>query len=256
MEIMQNWKERSAVLGQCVNKPRFAYSLLRTGLFWKDPVFLEQFRWVHGTLPRVPLQITVPEYAEFDLHLVRPFDRQRDTSITIEELCSLLAIAKKVNAKRILELGTFDGNTTLNLAANTEADIVTVDLPPDFNSFQAQGGDSINNMTTRTQLGRQLCHHPLAPRIRQVFGDSMKLDWDTLGTGFDLIFIDACHKYSYVLSDTKNALARVSKGGAIVWHDYGIFEDVSRVVDMTAQTTDLTVNAIEGTRLAVGLSKR
>ena len=38
------------------------------------------------------------------------------------------------NARKIIEIGTFDGNTALNIAANTpdEARIFTVDLPKDW----------------------------------------------------------------------------------------------------------------------------
>jgi predicted O-methyltransferase YrrM len=241
-----------------VQNPRFAFSLLRDGRSARDQVFLEQFRWTFGDLPRVSLASIVPASRTFDLQLLRPFDRTRDTSITIEELCCLLAIAKDLAAKRVLEIGTWDGNTTLNLAANTDAEVVTVDLPPDFDSSSqgvAQPMPRINNMTPREALGRQLQNHPLKARIRQVFGDSARLDWNAFGPPFDLIFIDGCHDYSYVLSDTGNARAHLARGGAIVWHDYGIFRDVSRVVDMTARSSGLRVHAIEGTRLAVGFDR-
>ena len=109
-------------------------------------------------------------------------------------------------------------------------------------------------MTDRAQLGRQFRGHLCEQRIRQVFGDSTRIDWNTLGSPFDLIFIDGAHHYEFVARDTENARAHLAPGGAIVWHDYGLFEDVSRVVDQVAENADeLKLYAITGTRLAVGL---
>lgn len=180
------------------------------------------------------------------------------TSITAEELCCLLLVAKAVHAKKVLEIGTWDGNTSLNLAANMDGKVVTVDLPPDFAGDDHKATltypDAELYVTDRAQLGRQFHGHPLAPRIHQVYGDSAKLDWSTLGSPFDLIFIDGCHDFEYVASDTANARKHVAPGGAIVWHDYAMLWDVSRVVDLTARSADeLKVHAIEGTRLAVGV---
>lgn len=67
---------------------------------------------------------------------------------------------------------------------------------------------------------------------------------------FDLVFIDGCHHYEYVKKDTQNAIKYLKSGGMIIWHDYGMVRHVSKVVDETAKR--LKINAIQGTRLAVG----
>lgn len=240
---------RATVLLKCLRNPRLAYSRLEVEFRSPDPVYREQSRWIFGTLPRTGLCVILPQARGFDLHFERPFDRTRDTSVTIEELACLLGIAKALAAKKILEIGTWDGNTTVNLASNTEASVVTLDLPPD-----QQKEATIPNLTDRVQLGRQFRGHPCESRIRQVYGDSTKIDWATLGPPFDLIFIDGAHHYNFVARDTQNAIAHLAPKAAIVWHDYGLFEDVSRVVDLAARSEkDLKVYAIEGTRLAVAL---
>ena len=48
---------------------------------------------------------------------------------------------------------------------------------------------------------------------------------------FGLVFVDGCHAYDFVHQDTANALRYLRPGGLIVWHDYGMLKDVSRVVD-------------------------
>jgi predicted O-methyltransferase YrrM len=224
-----------------------------------DPIYSRQSRWIHGTLPRIDLRTILPESSAFDLEVVRPIDRTWMISIALEELCCLLLIERTIRAKNILEIGTWDGNTTLNLAANTEGKVVTIDLPTDFDHVRDKStlkySDALLYVTDRKQVGRQFRGHPLQSKIHQVFGDSAKLDWSVLGSPFDLIFIDGCHDFKYVASDTANARAHLAPRGAIVWHDYGMLAEVSRAVDMAAQSaSDLRIYAIQGTRLAVGLN--
>lgn len=170
------------------------------------------------------------------------------------------AIARYRKASKALEIGTYDGNTALLLAANlaAEGDVVTVDLPPDFhmeNRNSLTYSDVELNLTQREQLGRQFQGHRLSTKIRQVYGDSAKLDWNTFGGPFDLVFIDGCHSEAYVQSDSRNAIKQLAPGGVIVWHDYGMIADVSNVVDQVAhENTAMRVYALEGTRLAIGLT--
>ena len=251
--FVETQQERMSVVLKCLRNPRFAYEKLQMEFRSPDPVYLEQAQWIFGNLPRTALNQVLPQAREFDLKLVRPFDRTWGTSQTIEELACLLAIATAVQAKKTLEIGTWDGNTTVNLAEATGGSVTTVDLPVD----QQTGSSGVPNMTDRAQLGRQFRGHPCEARIRQVYGDSTRIDWGTLGSPFDLIFIDGAHHYEFVARDTENARAHLAPGGAIVWHDYGLFEDVSRVVDAAALTAkELKIHAIEGTRLAVGLKGR
>jgi predicted O-methyltransferase YrrM len=181
-------------------------------------------------------------------------------SISLEEAGILCAIERYFKARTVLEIGTSDGGTTLALAANLEdgGTVTTLDLPPDFDiardrSSLAFPNERIN-VTSRIQLSRQFRSHPLSSRIHQVFGDSAKIDWNTLGGPFDLIFIDGCHTSAYVESDTANALRNLATPGVVVWHDYGLYRDVSAAVDSVAGSSeDLRVVAIRDTRLAVGL---
>jgi len=111
------------------------------------------------------------------------------------------------------------------------------------------------NLTDRNHLGRQYRGRPVLNRIRQVYGDSAALDWNSLGGPFDLVFIDGCHSEPYVLSDSRNAIDHLAPGGVLVWHDYGMIPAVSRVIDRLArEETKMKIYALEGTRLAVGLA--
>ena len=54
-----------------------------------------------------------------------------DGNVTLEELVFICALARKKSPRNIVEIGTFDGNTTLQMALNTtgETSIFTLDLP-------------------------------------------------------------------------------------------------------------------------------
>ncbi|PYP10638.1 MAG: hypothetical protein DMD59_04950 [Gemmatimonadetes bacterium] len=209
--------------------------------------------WTFGRLPRVDITQAFPRIEEAEIVLVKPLGGDAETSVTPHEMAVLCAIVRSTGAKRILEIGTFDGRTALNLAANAPADglVTTVDLPADWNRGLAlKVPHHAMNATSVLPSGLKYRDTPYAPRVRQVYGDSAALDWSALGVPFDMVFIDGCHSYDYVMSDTLRALGSVRQGGLVIWHDYGMIEDVSRVVDETASR--IQVRAIRSTSLAVG----
>jgi predicted O-methyltransferase YrrM len=225
------------------------------GIPFKD---LEAYRittWRHGRLPRKRLTEILPGVERVNVNLVKLFQRKIGLSVDAGELMILCAIQRFIGAKNVLEIGTYDGNTALNLAANLAGDgcVTTVDLPADWDgNFVYEVPNSYWNVTDRQRMEIQYRQTPYEGRIKQVLGDSARLDWQQLDSPFDLIFIDGCHYFDYVKKDTDNALQHLRPGGVIVWHDYGDFKDVSRAVDETARR--ITVHAIRGTRLAIGWS--
>ncbi len=209
--------------------------------------------WLWGNLPRMELSQVLPGIESTSVLIVEAYKSNLVATPMLEEIGVLLAILKYTGAKKIFELGTFDGSTTLNLAANTppDAQIVTLDLPPDWDgklSFELP--EVFQNVPDTRIIGRRFHNTPYESKIQQVLGDSAKIDWSALPGPFDLIFIDACHHYDYVVKDTQNALKHITPQGVIVWHDYGSYKGVSDAVDETA--AKFKVHAIAGTRMAVG----
>jgi predicted O-methyltransferase YrrM len=218
-----------------------------------DPHVRQFHSWIWGNLPRHELKAVFPGIEQTEVHLLEAYNRALGMTLNIEEVASLLAIVKFSGAKKIFEIGTFDGGTALNIAANTPADtqIVTLDLPADWDGqFAADTPKELRNLTDRKTVGQRFLNTPHEKKITQVFGDSSTFDWATLPVPFDIVFIDGCHSYPYVAKDTENARKHVRPGGLILWHDYGYVKDVSDVVDKTA--SEIKVRAIAGTRLAVG----
>jgi predicted O-methyltransferase YrrM len=252
-------------LHKAISSPRSTFSWIVRGHSAKDRLFVTQTYWFSGALPRVPLNAVLPDLKDVNVVLPRAFDRKsaasKSANMTVEEASHLGAIANYVNAKKVLEIGTADGNATLLLAANVGegGTVVTVDLPLDFelakqDSLAYPDGDL--NLTSRGEVGRQYRGQAVSRCISQVYGDSAKIDWNELGGPFDLIFIDGCHTEAYVRSDSQNALKHLAEEGVIVWHDYGMIPEVSYVVDQLAREIPaIEMYAIEGTRLAVGLKQ-
>ncbi len=249
-------------LTRLITSPLRSLSWVRRGHLLVDRSIIDTTYWFQGNLLRRSLIDVVPETKKAEVILPRAFDRTFGTSITTHEACALAAIVRALHPAKVLEIGTFDGNTTLLFAANLEGDgsVATVDLPPDFDSKRDRGKlghDGVKiNLTPRTLVAGQYREDPRAQKITQIFGDSASLDWKTFGGPFNLIFIDGCHTEIYVRTDSQNAVSVIAPGGAIVWHDYGVIPDVSRAVDAFAlEHPEFTMCVIEGTRLALGIRK-
>lgn len=245
-------------LGKAVRRPGWALAILRRRMLpfralARDPdAYQHVGAWTFGDAPRHELTALFPGIEAVDVRIVRAFDRDPRLSVNAAEALALAAIVRFLRPSRILEIGTAHGNTTLNLAANAPEDarVVTLDLPPDAaRDAQATVPREMRN-AVGGEAGRQFATHPLRTRIEQRFGDSFRLDWNELPGPFDLVYIDGCHHYPYVRRDSVNALAHLRSGGLIVWHDYGMIEDVSRAADELSDRIDVSV--VRGTRLALG----
>jgi predicted O-methyltransferase YrrM len=210
--------------------------------------------WNFGKLDRIYLTDLFPQISEVDVNLLGVYNRRVGPSLDPAELVVVVAVAQLIQAKKVLEVGTWDGNTALNLAANTPADarITTVDLPEEWEGdFDLDVPVLKTNRTNPNKTGRQFRGTAYESKIQQVLCDSAVLDWGAQGAPFDMVFIDGCHAYDYVKKDTENALRHVRKGGVVMWHDYGMSKEVSRAVDETS--SELDIKAIRGTRIAVAI---
>ena len=250
-----NFKLRQKIkkIPKAIKNPRRSIALLLRYISPKDSEIHRIGKWSYGKIPRLPITEVLPGIEKVDITLVRAYDRLIDTSLDIQEIMALSAIVRFTNSKNILEIGTYNGNTALNLAANSAADalVTTLDLPPDWNGqFELKVHPSHLNVTEKAEVGLQYKDTKYSKKIIQLFSDSAKLDWSKLPIPFDIVFIDGCHSYEYGKKDTQNAMRYLKSGSILIWHDYGFAKDVSKVVDETAKK--IKVRAIRGTRLAVG----
>ena len=119
----------------------------------------------------------------------------------------MLFRSKVIKPKLVFELGTFIGRTTRLFAINSPRDcqIITIDL--EFEHVECEVGEAFKGM-------------PGSDKIKQLYGDSRSFDFSPWYGLCDFVWVDACHDYDCVVSDTQNALKLCRPGGWIAWHDY------------------------------------
>src|SRR5579859_4973406 len=137
------------------------------------------------------------------------------------ETLTLIAAARRVNARSIFEFGTFLGATTYSLARNTQAEIVTLDLTAGEAQRIQQNPSEAEITALHVAAAMDYDGKPESSRITAIQGNSLTFDVDPYRRGFDFIFIDAGHELPNVIADTNNALAMLKPEGCIAWHDYG-----------------------------------
>jgi hypothetical protein len=177
-------------------------------------------------------------------------------NVRISELGILSALAADCrDGSDLFEIGTFDGRTTLNLALNAPAGclIHTLDLPPDVEAkFSLAAGE--RHMIDKPRAGsRYEAYRETFPaavgRVHQLLGDSATFDYSPYEDRCSLVFVDGSHSYDYVMSDTRAAMNMAERGGAVVWHDYGIWEDVTKALNEVEQREGFGLCNISGTSL-------
>lgn len=138
-------------------------------------------------------------------------------NVRLDEQIYLGFAVQAIGAKRIFEIGTFDGETTRYLAeaAGSEAHVWTIDLPPE--AFTEAG---LQGWFTAEDVGRAYRGTPEAERITQLRGDSTSYDYRSYWNTMDVVFVDAAHDFSHGLADSRTALRLVRPGGCVLWHDY------------------------------------
>ena len=65
------------------------------------------------------------------------------------------------------------------------------------------------------------------------------------------MFVDGSHAYEYALADSDTAFRLVAPNGVVVWHDYGVWEGVTRALEEIEAARRLGLRHIGGTSLVV-----
>lgn len=142
-----------------------------------------------------------------------------DGSSSITDLTLLKCLAASIPDCEYLEIGTWRGESIVNVATRAKHctsinlspdDIIARGLPPKYAQLHA-------------------CLIQNEKNITQIHADSKQFDFKSLNKKFDLIFIDGDHSYEGVLADTKNVFEWLKNDDSmIVWHDYGYNPETPR----------------------------
>ena len=129
----------------------------------------------------------------------------------------LQKLARYLDPKVIVELGTAHGNTTANLARNCErAKIFTVNAP-----VEKMTGVITTFDLTEEEIGCVYRNHGYSDQVVQIFENTLNLDLSShLKPGeLDFGVIDACHDFEYVINDFEKLLPFVAENGVVMFHD-------------------------------------
>jgi hypothetical protein len=160
--------------------------------------------------------------------------------VSLVEILLLCRLTQERRPRSILEIGTFQGITTLNLALNSPPDtkIITVDLPALHNSTRFYQTDpELSLQRPRSNLWKD---YGVQNKITQFLCDSAELSANHLPENIDMIFIDGSHSYEYVSKDTEFALSILSPKGMILWHDYYPINQAYKYLNELAQSKPLS----------------
>lgn len=144
----------------------------------------------------------------------RPFDYQLDSIHWLIFAC----LSRQANTpRRILEIGTFNGKCAHILSRLfPDAEIVTVDLPADDPILRASYGRDEGEVWQHFRAKQ--AEHLDRPNIRFVEVNSFFL-LDRVAGPFDLIWVDAGHRYPEVGWDICHAHHLACPGGIIMCDD-------------------------------------
>jgi hypothetical protein len=202
----------------------------------------------------------LPQAAWSDLLRRRPIrlveTGKADGNVNLAELGVLAQAAAAISAGSIVvEIGTFDGRTTLNLGVNAPAEtpVFTLDLPPaDVAAYALAPGERQYVDKPRPGARFRAAAPPwdaAARRITQLAGDSATFDWSPYEGRAGLVFVDGSHAYDYVRKDSATAMQLVAPGAIVLWHDYGRWEGVTRALEELEAERRLGLRHVRGTSL-------
>jgi hypothetical protein len=243
-------------------------SMLSRSWASNDELQLDSDRAMDELLEQVPGWALNPGYGDgFAMHSIRPYKlftlldpsdsdrtghvaipaRRAAGSLMLLETFALITAARIVAARRVFEIGTFHGATTLNLALNIPEDgrIYTLDLDARAAGGLSQLPDDARLTEEHLAVSEKLDFHgtPVARKIKTLTANSLQFDFSPWKESIDLAFIDGGHDVNTASSDTQNALMMISRTrpSCVLWHDYHNpkYPELTRYLDELGGQIDL-----------------
>jgi hypothetical protein len=210
------------VVVQVAAYPMIAYSKTRRQTF---RFAVEAFR---NHLPMVSLSKVINSKLVDEDKISLQAVPEHAHNCSIFELFTLAALARAVNPRLCLEIGTYDGRSALAIASNcnSQARVVTLNLPPNYlKEHPNESGVVDVQLSAKVKSGERWVGRHQSDRIEQIFADSLEFDFASIGHP-QFIFIDGAHDQRSVGSDSEKALRVIDREkGITVWHDardYGV----------------------------------
>lgn len=210
--------ERKTLIKYLFQKPSI---VLRKGVYFYEELIHKQFLIDNFGISQLKTIDYLDFIGEVQNETVSSYSYLDGTSL-ISDLLLLKILAKRTENCKYLEIGTFRGESIINIAPYVSR-AVSITLGKEQ---MKQMGLSDKFIEISGVFTRGLNN------VDWFFENSLEFDFSKLNNKFNLIFVDGDHSYEAVKEDTKNAFRTLDKeNGIIVWHDYGnTTEDVRHSV--------------------------
>jgi O-methyltransferase len=183
-------------------------------------------------IPVRPVEELFPEI-DFTRSAELLFPMPRNLGVSTQELNVLTKVVGHLQPKKVVEFGTAEGRTAVNIANYLPADgeIVTLDMPP----------------VPGNKVGCFYWEQPVKSKIKQV-----RCGVGTWNSGphlasAEVVFCDACDLMPGIAAEVFQAFSVVKRGGVIFRHDYGTVRATTVFWNWLAR--ELPIFNIEGTTL-------
>lgn len=230
MEFKTKVKRRFAAL-----KEFFTNSNARTIILKKFvEILYEQNCMKEYKIQRVSFESLIKKDQKHELSSCLP----KNGNMSLQEIVAISALIKRYNPQCILEIGTFNGLTTLNMALNSSltTNIHTLDLDPNTSlGLKSCWDEDLKFIFEPTKHSKVYNQWIEKNKIHEHLGNSLEYDFGVFGRP-DFIFIDGGHSYEIIANDTAKALDILADQGIVVWHDYschveGVFRFLNELQD-------------------------
>ena len=172
--------------------------------------------------PRIPEMTLGDILAERKPVIRLSVSRYEDGQLPTVDALVLLSILVAEAPGEILEIGTFMGSTSRQMAENLPGGFIhTVDLPEGFSAnsnSEARLPKDDFHLIGQRMVGREFKESEFAPRIRQHFFDTAEWDFSEARKA-RFFFIDGSHTYEYCKNDSEKCFALCRGQGVFLWHD-------------------------------------
>lgn len=183
--------------------------------------------------------------------LFLPAGRVRLGSSPLHDVAAIAALTQKKKPRRVFEIGTFEGLTTVVFIKNgvEGTRVHTLDLPHDRTEIdRTERSYEAHSIDFNYRSGYLIDQFGVRSQTDALFGDSAVFDFKPFTDAIDLFFVDGAHTEDYVAADTYHAFQCLAPDGWVMWHDC-LVPQVLRVLKRVAKL--VKVLHLSGTNLAL-----
>lgn len=199
-------------IGAILRNPWLLNRVLAADSLWEN--YLQKHGYPENGLPVVEMDTLFPGFTE----TLETFAFLDGGSLPTD-IALLKLLAKRFPACRYFEIGTWRGESVVNVAdVATQSFTLNLSKKEMIEKGMAEKYADLHGFFSKNKKN-----------IIHLEGNSLTFDFAGLNQKFDLIFVDGDHHFASVKRDTENVFAHlVHEKSIVVWHDYAYHPEKMR----------------------------